>query len=54
MLRKMPHLMARAFVLQEVSNFNGTVGLTVYLGKNVEHADWVTLVDKDMLALTES
>lgn len=33
--------------------FNGTVGLTVYLGKNTEHADWVTLVDKDVLALQD-
>lgn len=33
--------------------FNGTVGLTVYLGKNAKHADWVTLVDKDVLALKD-
>jgi outer membrane protein OmpA-like peptidoglycan-associated protein len=33
--------------------FNGTVGVAVYLGKNAKHADWVTLVDKDVLALTE-
>jgi OOP family OmpA-OmpF porin len=51
----MLHLMARIRASRVSRNsFNGTVGLTVYLGKNVEHADWVTLVDKDMLALTES
>ncbi|PRZ26155.1 OmpA family protein [Flavobacterium granuli] len=33
--------------------FNGTVGVTVYLGKNAKHADWVTLVDKDVLALKD-
>jgi outer membrane protein OmpA-like peptidoglycan-associated protein len=33
--------------------FNGTVGITVYLGKNIKHADWVTLIDKDVLALTD-
>jgi OOP family OmpA-OmpF porin len=25
-------------------SFNGTVGITVYLGK-MKHADWVTLID---------
>lgn len=33
--------------------FNGTVGITVYLGKNAKHADWVTLVNKDVLALKD-
>ena len=33
--------------------FNGTVGLTVYLGKNAKHADWVTLTDKEVVALKD-
>ena len=32
---------------------NGTLGLTLYLGKNEKHADWVTLIDKDILAQRE-
>jgi OOP family OmpA-OmpF porin len=40
-------------LVQEIwwSSFNGTVGVTVYLGKMTKHADWITLVDKDVLAL---
>ena len=33
--------------------FNGTLGLTLYLGKNEKHADWVTIIDKDVLAQRE-
>lgn len=33
--------------------FNGTVGLTVYLGKNAKHADWVTLTDKEVVSLKD-
>ncbi|OCB75387.1 OmpA family protein [Flavobacterium crassostreae] len=33
--------------------FNGTVGVSVYLGKNAKHADWVTLVDQNTIALTD-
>lgn len=33
--------------------FNGTIGLTLYLGKNEKHADWITIIDKDALAQRE-
>ncbi len=33
--------------------FNGTVGLTVYLGKNVKHADWVLIMKVNLNLLTK-